>query len=206
MDLASLVESSFRESIALKTAVLEQQAQAVAAMARALLEGLRRGGKVLLCGNGGSAADAQHLAAELVNRFRRERPALPALALTTDTSVLTSVANDRAYEQVFARQIEALGRPGDVLLLLSTSGRSPNLHQAARAARERGLTVLGLLGGDGGGLAPQCDLALVVPSAQTPRVQEVHILIGHILCDAVEAALYGEGSRDYGTATGSGRK
>lgn len=206
MRLASLVEASFRESLALKARVLEQQSGAVVAMARALLEGLRRGGKVLLCGNGGSAADAQHLAAELVNRFRRERPALPALALTTDTSVLTSVANDRAFEEVFARQIEALGRPGDILLLLSTSGRSPNLHRAARAARARGLTVLGLLGGDGGGLDAQCDLSLVVPSDHTPRVQEVQLLIGHILCEAVEVALYGEGSGDYGTDAGSGGK
>ncbi|MGC8875062.1 MAG: D-sedoheptulose-7-phosphate isomerase [Chloroflexia bacterium] len=197
--MTSLVEASFRESMALKARVLEQQSETIAAMAHALLKGLKRGGKVLLCGNGGSAADAQHLAAELVNRFRRERPALPAVALTTDTSVLTATANDRAFEEVFARQVEALGRPGDLLLLLSTSGRSPNLHRAAQAARERGLTVLALLGGDGGGLPGRCDLALVVPSDNTPRVQEVHILVGHILCDVVETALFGEGGEDYGT-------
>jgi|YelNatPaOPRAMG01_1025707.scaffolds.fasta_scaffold79695_1 D-sedoheptulose 7-phosphate isomerase len=201
MDLEALVERSFRESTALKARVVEEQAEAIAAMARALAEALGRGGKVLLCGNGGSAADAQHLAAELVNRFQRERPALPAIALTTDTSVLTATANDRAFDQVFSRQVEALGRPGDVLLLLSTSGRSPNLHRAARAARDRGLTVLGLLGGDGGGLDACCDLALVVPSSNPPRVQEVHILIGHILCEAVEASLFGDGSPDYGTST-----
>ncbi|MGB9723884.1 MAG: D-sedoheptulose-7-phosphate isomerase [Chloroflexia bacterium] len=184
------IEGAFRESLALKEQVLAGQAPTIAAMAEALIRCLRQGGKVLFCGNGGSAADAQHLAAELVNRFLKERPALPALALTTDTSILTATANDRAFAEVFARQVEALGRPGDILFLLSTSGRSENLHRAASAARARKMRVLALLGGDGGGLAEQCDLALVVPSALPPRVQEVHILIGHILCAAAEAALF----------------
>jgi len=190
MDLAALAERRFHESIALKEAVLTNQALTIAAMAEALAGCLRGGGKVLLCGNGGSASDAQHLAAELVNRFLRERPALPAIALTTDTSILTATANDRAFSEVFARQVEALGRPADTLLLLSTSGRSPNLHRAAEAARSRQMVVLALLGGDGGDLPPLCDLSLVVPSPTSPRVQEVHILIGHILCEAVEAALF----------------
>ena len=186
----SLVEERFRESIALSEAVLAAHAPTIAAMAEALVACLRAGGKVLLCGNGGSAADAQHLAAELVNRFLRERPALPAVALTTDSSILTATANDRDFAEVFSRQVEALGRPGDVLFLLSTSGCSPNLHRAVEAARARRMTVLALLGGDGGGLPAQCDLALVVPSPLSPRVQEVHILIGHILCEAVELALF----------------
>jgi D-sedoheptulose 7-phosphate isomerase len=190
MDFSSLIQQRFRESIALKEAVLAAQGATIAAMAEALAACLRGGGKVLLCGNGGSAADAQHLAAELVNRFLQERPALSAVALTTDTSILTATANDRSFEEVFARQVEALGRPGDVLLLLSTSGRSPNLHRAVQAARARRMAVLALLGGDGGGLPPLCDFALVVPSSLSPRVQEVHILIGHILCEIVETALF----------------
>lgn len=184
------IEEAFRESLALKEEVLSGQSSIIVAMAEALISCLRQGRKVLFCGNGGSAADAQHLAAELVNRFLKERPALPALAITTDTSVLTATANDRAYAEVFARQVEALGQEGDILFLLSTSGRSENLHRAASAARARRMLVLALLGGDGGGLPEQCDLALVVPSSLSPRVQEVHILIGHILCEAVELALF----------------
>ncbi len=190
MDWMPLIERAFRESIRLKEEVLAGQATTVAQMAALLSVCLEGGGKVLFCGNGGSAADAQHLAAELVNRFLRERPALPALALTTDTSVLTATANDRAFAEVFGRQVEALGRPGDILFLLSTSGRSPNLVYAAQVAHERGLTVLALLGGDGGDCRAHCDLALVVPSPSPPRVQEVHILIGHVLCAAVEEALF----------------
>lgn len=190
MDLASLIQASFRESLALKQAVLDDQQPVLMAMAQALVSCLREGGKILLCGNGGSAADAQHLAAELVNRFLQERPALPAIAPTTDSSVLTSTANDRSFEEVFARQVEALGRPGDLLVLLSTSGRSPNLLRAAEAARGGELGVLALLGGDGGPLRDRCDLSLVVPSSSPPRVQEAHILIGHVLCEAVERVLF----------------
>jgi len=190
MDYASLVEERFRESLALKELVLAEHGAAIAAMAAALVDCFRQGGQVLLCGNGGSAADAQHIAAELVNRFLCERPALPAIALTTDTSILTATANDRAFEEVFARQVEALGRPGDVLLLLSTSGRSPNLHRAAQVARSRQMVVLALLGGDGGGLPTLCDQAVVVPATLSPRIQEVHILIGHVLCEAAETALF----------------
>jgi D-sedoheptulose 7-phosphate isomerase len=191
MELLAFIHQRFRESGALKEQVLATHAPIIAAMAEALVDCLRTGGKVLLAGNGGSAADAQHLAAELVNRFLRERPALPAIALTTDTSILTATANDRAFEEVFSRQVEALGRPGDILFLLSTSGRSPNLHRAVPAGRARRMAVLALLGGDGGGLPPLCDAALVVPSTLSPRVQEVHILVGHIICEAVETALFG---------------
>lgn len=149
---------------------------------------LRSGGTLLFCGNGGSAADSQHLAAEYVVRFSRDRRGLPALALTVDSSVLTAAGNDFGYEQVFARQVEALGRPGDVLFLHSTSGRSPNLLRAAEAAREKGIATIGMLAGDGGPLKGCVDLALVVPTAVTAHAQEVHIALGHAICDLVDAA------------------
>jgi len=152
---------------------------------------LRAGGKVLTCGNGGSAADAQHIAAELVGRFKRERKALAAIALTTDSSILTALANDYSFDRVFSRQVEALGRPGDCLLAISTSGNSPNLLQAVRAARSAGLKTCALLGKDGGRLAGQVDLSLVIPSSDTARIQEGQALIYHILCDLVEEAFAG---------------
>lgn len=163
-------------------------AQAAAALA-AILAG---GGKVLVCGNGGSAADAQHLAAELVNRFRMDRPALPALALTVDTSVLTAVANDVAFEAVFARQVEALGQPGDMLVAISTSGRSPNVLAALRAARARGMSCLGLCGVDTQHMGSLCRHLLAVPHESTPLVQEVHITLIHMLCELVEQALFSQ--------------
>jgi D-sedoheptulose 7-phosphate isomerase len=144
---------------------------------------------VLLCGNGGSAADAQHLAAELVSRFRIERRALPAIALTTDTSILTAISNDYDYERVFSRQVEALGRPGDILIGISTSGNSRNVRAAMLAARSCEMACLGLLGSGGGAILSACDLAIVVPSSDTPRIQEVHIAIGHVLCDLVESRI-----------------
>ncbi len=151
-------------------------------------ETFRRGGKLLIFGNGGSAADAQHLAAELVNRFRREREPLPALALTTDTSILTAVANDYSFDLVFVKQIEALGRPGDIALGISTSGRSPNVVKALKRAREIGLYTVGLTGGQGGDLPEVCDLLLAVPSNETPRIQEGHLLFIHIFAELVEEA------------------
>lgn len=150
---------------------------------------LAAGGKLLVFGNGGSAAQAQHLAAELVNRFERERPALAAVALATDGAVLTSVGNDEAFERIFARQIEALGRDSDMALALSTSGRSPNVVAALAAARRRGLVTAALLGGDGGAAREQAELSLIVPSEQTARVQEAHLLAIHLLCGWVEHRL-----------------
>ena len=144
----------------------------------------------MICGNGGSAADAQHLAAEFVNRFQLERPPLPALALTTDTSIITSVANDYGYEEVFSKQIRALGVKGDILLGLSTSGKSENILSAIRTAREKGLYSVGFTGGDGGGMGKLVDLALVVENNQTPRIQEAHIMAGHIVCELVEYILF----------------
>lgn len=144
------------------------------------------GGRVYACGNGGSAADAQHFAAELTGRFQADRPGFPAIALTTDTSALTSIGNDYGFERVFARQVESLGRAGDTLLALSTSGHSPNVAAAVSAAAERGMTTIGLLGRDGGPLADTVDLPLVVGVGATARIQEAHIVILHLLCEAFE--------------------
>lgn len=147
---------------------------------------LRRGGRVFACGNGGSAADAQHFAAELTGRFERERRGLAGIALTTDSSALTAIGNDYGFEQIFARQLQALAAPGDLLLALSTSGHSPNVLRAVEAARAQEIATLGLLGRDGGALAAAVDLALVVPSPRTARIQEMHILILHLLCEAID--------------------
>jgi D-sedoheptulose 7-phosphate isomerase len=163
---------------------------AAATVAARLAEALRAGGKLLICGNGGSAADAQHWAAELVSRFNYDRPGLAAIALTTDSSILTGIANDYGYERVFARQVEALGRPGDVLFALSTSGRSPNVLAALAAARQGGLATVGFTGAGGTAMAPLCDLLLGVPSDSTPRIQEGHLVLGHTICAMVEARLF----------------
>jgi D-sedoheptulose 7-phosphate isomerase len=168
-----------------------RNAEEIARAEGLLTSSLARGGTVLLCGNGGSAADAQHLAAELTGRFLRERPGLPAVALTTDSSALTAIGNDYGFDRIFARQVEALGRPGDVLIAITTSGSSLNVLQAIHAARARQLSVIGLLGRDGGAARALCDVALVVESGVTARVQEVHILVGHILCEAVDRVLAG---------------
>jgi len=146
--------------------------------------------KLLLCGNGGSAADAQHIAAEFVNRFLLDRRPLPAIALTTDTSIITSVANDYSYEEIFSKQIQALGIEGDILLAISTSGNSNNILSAVRTAKEKGLYTIGLIGGDGGKMLPLVDLPILVESNETPRIQEIHILAGHLICELVEHILF----------------
>ena len=163
---------------------------AAAAAAEACVASLRAGGKLLLCGNGGSAADAQHWAAELVSRFNYDRPGLAAMALTTDGSVLTGIGNDYGNTRIFARQVEALGRPRDMLLALSTSGRSSNVLEALRAARARGMGTIGFTGEAGEAMAGLCDICIRVPSVSTPRIQEGHAVLGHALCAAVEAALF----------------
>lgn len=150
----------------------------------------RNSGKLMICGNGGSAADAQHIAAEFVNRFQIDRSPLPALALTTDTSIITSVANDNSFDAIFSRQIEALGAKGDVLLAISTSGKSRNILSAIDIAKRRGVYTIGLMGGGGGEMLRSVELALVVKSNQTPRVQEAHILAGHIICELAEHMLF----------------
>jgi D-sedoheptulose 7-phosphate isomerase len=147
------------------------------------------GGKILLCGNGGSASDCQHIAAELVGRFLKERRPLPAIALTTDTSALTAIANDYGYPQVFSRQLGALANPGDTLIAISTSGNSENVIAAVNLAKSQALRVIGLLGRDGGRLKELCDISIVVPSDSTPRIQEAHILIGHTICEGIEMGL-----------------
>jgi D-sedoheptulose 7-phosphate isomerase len=192
MSLTARLAEAVAEANQLKNRLVAEQADQVAAAARLLAGTLQEGGKILLFGNGGSAADAQHLAAEFVNRFRVERPPLAALALTTDTSILTSIANDYDFLEVFAKQVRALGRPGDVALGLSTSGNSVNVVQALEVARELGLKTMALSGGEGGPVAAAADLAIVVPSKSTPRIQEVHITIGHVLCDLVDYLLFPE--------------
>lgn len=186
------MSSPFLAALDEHRAVIERLAALDAAMARAVdacAQSLAGGGKLLLCGNGGSAADCQHIAAELVGRLQGERRALAAIALTTDSSALTAIANDYGYEQVFARQVEGLGQRGDVLLAISTSGQSPSVLAAVQVARARGLATIALAGKGGGPLAPACDVALVVPSDVTARIQEAHIVIGHALCFGIEQRL-----------------
>jgi D-sedoheptulose 7-phosphate isomerase len=165
------------------------------AIAAAIINALRSGNKILLIGNGGSAADAQHIAAEIIGRYKQERPACAAIALTTDTSALTAIANDYGFEQVFARQVEGLGARGDVLLALSTSGRSPNILAALRSARERGLVTIGFTGSKGEALGALCDHLLVSPSDDTPVVQQIHLSVAHGICDAIEQSMMSEGQR-----------
>ena len=154
------------------------------------LDALRAGHKVMFAGNGGSAADAQHWAGELVSRFYYDRPGLAAIALTTDTSILTAIGNDYGYDYTFARQVEALGREGDVLVVISTSGNSPNIIRAAEVAKQRGISVIGFTGLGGGKLAPMSDICFRIPSNETPRIQEGHEFIGHLLCALIEAGMY----------------
>ncbi|MRR06584.1 MAG: D-sedoheptulose 7-phosphate isomerase [Deltaproteobacteria bacterium] len=165
-------------------------------VAELLVEAFRNGKKLLVMGNGGSAADAQHLAGEIVGRFRLERPGLPAIALNTDTSILTAVGNDYGFEAIFRRQVEAHGQEGDVVIGISTSGSSPNVLSALRLAREKGCRTVGLLGKDGGSIKDLVDIDLTVPGHDTPRIQEGHITIIHILCELVEEALYGENDHE----------
>ena len=192
--LLGRVAAQFAESAQLKLSASQTLAAPVARAGLLLAEALRGGGKVLACGNGGSAADAQHFAAELVNRFEIERPPLAALALTTDSSTLTSIANDYSFQQVFANQLRALGRRGDALLAISTSGNSANVIEAIQAARELGLRVVALTGNGGGKIAPligRDDVHVCVPHKSTARVQEVHLLVLHCLCDAIDFQLFG---------------
>lgn len=182
-------ERHLRESSAVKLALADRQSEMVAAAADLVITALASGHKLLLFGNGGSAADAQHIAAEFVGRFRRERPALPAIALTTDTSALTAIGNDYGFEQLFARQVAGLGECGDVAVAISTSGNSPNVLAAVREARTRGLKVIGMSGGEGGKLKGVCDVTIVVPSAVVAHIQEGHIACLHAICELADEAL-----------------
>jgi D-sedoheptulose 7-phosphate isomerase len=190
-DAEHVFDRAFAETIRLHEVVRSLDRGPVLRTAEAIVAALRHGGKVLAFGNGGSASDAQHFAAELVGRYLRERRALPALALTVDTSVLTAVGNDYGFERVFARQIEALGAAGDVAIGISTSGQSRNVLAAFAAARERGLTVVALTGGDGGPIGGKADIHVNVPDQATPRVQEVHRTLLHVICELVEDAIVG---------------
>lgn len=195
MTLQQRIQDQFEESIATKRAALSSMSQPIEAAVRAMAACLAAGGKVMACGNGGSAADSQHFAAELLNRFEKERAPLAAIALTTDTSTLTSIANDYAYDQVFAKQVAALGRAGDVLLAISTSGNSPNVLEAIKVAHARGVRVVALTGKGGGTIGRQLrsdDIHLCVPADRTARIQEVHLLALHCLCDGIDALILGE--------------
>jgi D-sedoheptulose 7-phosphate isomerase len=195
MSIAQRIQQHFEDSAQVKLAALAAMAAPIEAAARRMVHSLAAGGKVMACGNGGSAADSQHFAAELLNRFEKERPPLAAIALTTDTSTLTSIANDYRYEDVFAKQVRALGKPGDVLLAISTSGNSPNVIEAIRAAQAHGIAVAALTGKQGGAIAALLgphDIHLCVPAERTARIQEVHLLTIHCLCDAIDALILGE--------------
>lgn len=194
MDLIKRISRQFEDSAAVKQHALSQLAAPIAGAVEAMTQSLLANGKIMACGNGGSAADAQHFAAELLNRFEMERPPLAAIALTTDTSTLTSIANDYDYVQVFSKQLRALGQPGDVLLAISTSGNSPNVIDAIHAAHERDVRVVALTGKGGGKmtdlLGPN-DIHICVPSDRTARIQEVHLLVLHCLCDGIDCLLLG---------------
>ncbi|MBK6997686.1 MAG: D-sedoheptulose 7-phosphate isomerase [Lewinellaceae bacterium] len=187
-----LIQNSIRDSITVKQAILvdENFLQKIEQAAQMLANTFRNGGKALFCGNGGSAADAQHIAAELSGRFYTDRAPLYAEALHVNSSYVTAVANDYGYDAVFARMVQAAGRPGDVLVALSTSGNSPNILKAIETAKEKGMLIIGFTGESGGKMATLCDVLLNVPSADTPRIQEAHILLGHILCQHVEVTLF----------------
>lgn len=182
----ALVSGEIQESIAVKTALLRKSVEVISQIADLILERLKDGKKLIIFGNGGSAADAQHLAAEFVGRYRSDREPLPAIALTTDTSVLTAVGNDYGFAEVFARQISALGEAGDVALAMSTRGDSPNVLRGLQVARERGLLTVGLTGGTGGKMKALVDICLCVPSDVTPRIQESHALVAHIVSCVLE--------------------
>jgi D-sedoheptulose 7-phosphate isomerase len=193
--LEAQVASHFADSAQLKRDAAKLLSEPIARGIELMAAALRAGGKILACGNGGSAADAQHFAAELVNRFERERAPLAGLALTTDSSALTSIANDYSYEQVFAKQLRALGRKGDVLLAISTSGNSGSVVAAMQAARELGVAVVALTGRGGGKMAEHLapgDVHVCVPHARTMRIQEVHLLVLHCLCDGIDTQLFGD--------------
>lgn len=183
------IQDILLESIQVKEEILRSGIGQIKEIADLLIECLRKGGKVILFGNGGSAADAQHIAAELIGRFKKDRSALAALSLTTNTSVLTSLANDYGYEVIFAKQIEALGQKNDIVIAISTSGKAKNVSLGIRQAKKIGLKTVALTGGDGGELAKLADVSFLVPSMVTARIQEAHITIGHIICELVEQTL-----------------
>ncbi|MEZ7832260.1 MAG: phosphoheptose isomerase [Gammaproteobacteria bacterium] len=194
MELADRIGRHFQDSIAVKQQSLEVLIEPIHRAGEAMVNSLLNNGKILSCGNGGSAGDAQHFSAELLNRFEKERPGLPAMALTTDSSTLTAIANDYSYEEIFSKQVSALGQPGDVLLAISTSGNSANVAAAMKAAQEREMLSVVLSGNDGGTMAVLLgdqDVEIRVPSRRTARIQEVHLVVIHCLCDFIDTQLFG---------------
>lgn len=189
--MQSFISKQLQDHLALFQKMEAELTAPVAELAVRLIETFKIGNKLLIMGNGGSAADAQHFAGEIVSRFRIERPGLPAIALSTDTSIITAIGNDYGYERIFSRQVEALAVPGDAVIGISTSGNSPNVQKALEVARQAGCTTIGLLGKDGGSIKAICDIPLIIPSNDTPRVQEGHITVIHILCDLIEQGLFG---------------
>jgi len=194
MTLKDLTKQYFQDSIQTKMQAMETLTDPIVTAAEYIVNRLMQGSKILSCGNGGSAADAQHFSSEMLNRFERERPGLPAIALTTDTSTLTSIANDYSYDQIFAKQIRALGHPGDLLLAISTSGNSANIISAIEAAHEQDVGIIALTGNDGGrihSMLNETDIEIKVPSSSTARIQEVHLLTIHCLCALIDTQLLG---------------
>ena len=193
--MKNYIKEQIKQSYETKQALYENEAllDIITDVAKACVDVYKNGKKTLLAGNGGSAADAQHIAADLVGRYDFDRPSIPSLALTTDTSNLTAIGNDYGYDQVFSRQLEGMGVEGDLFIGISTSGNSQNVINAFESARKKGITTVALVGRDGGKMAQMADFAIVVPSSSTPRIQESHILIGHIICDIIEKELFGEG-------------
>ncbi|MCG5529583.1 phosphoheptose isomerase [Halorhodospira halochloris] len=195
MDPHERIAQLFHDSIRAKQNALDQVSPAVVKAGRRMAQALNQDQKILVCGNGGSAADAQHFSSELLNRFELDRPGLPAIALTTDSSTLTSVANDYSFDHVFSRQVQALGLAGDILLAITTSGNSPNVVSAHHAAKKRGMITIALTGRDGGKFAEimeSDDIEIRVPHQQTARIQEVHLLVIHCICDLIDRSLFGE--------------
>ncbi|MBK9579566.1 MAG: D-sedoheptulose 7-phosphate isomerase [Fibrobacterota bacterium] len=192
--MKDVITKQIRESIEVKQRLLEDVSiqDRIHQAAEAMISAYRAGKKTLLAGNGGSAADAQHIAGEFVSRFYFDRPGLPSIALTTDTSILTAIGNDYGYEKVFARQVQAQGAHGDVFVGISTSGNSPNIIQALHTCTEKGILKIGFTGAGGGKMSGLCDICIEIPSRETPRIQEAHILVGHILCCLVEEAIFSD--------------
>lgn len=195
-NMRDFIANQIKKSYEIKKAILEDEqiVENILQIGELLIDIYKKGNKLLIAGNGGSAADAQHIAGELVSKFYFDRPALPAIALTTDTSIITAIGNDYGYEKLFSRQIEANGVQGDAFLGISTSGNSKNIIEGIQTAKKKGLITFGLTGESGGEMKALCDYCICVPSSETPRIQEAHILVGHILCSMIEKMMFSEGN------------